>query len=286
MRLGLIGYPLGHSFSRPMHRAALQHVGLDWTYENLPVQAADLPGQVQALRSPEWRGVNVTAPHKQSVLTYLDDIGPVATVVGAVNCISIHNGRLVGSNTDVPALERELTQLAGPCRGRAVWILGAGGAARAVVFTLLKQRTEVTVVCRRREQGEELAGALAGQGGEAIRVLPWSPATLASAPRGALIVNTTPLGTFPDTSGNPWPEAIPLPDEAVIYDLVYNPAPTALVARARAVNMPAANGAGMLLEQGALAFERWTGLPAPRSVMRFALEKAMEVQDAQIPDGW
>jgi shikimate dehydrogenase len=284
MKLGVIGFPLDHSLSAPMQSAALEAVGLNWTYRNLHTRPGDLGDRVQSLRAPDWRGANVTLPHKQAVLPLLDRLDAGAQAVGAVNCITNQGGQLVGSNTDVPALEMEFARLGGDWGGRAVWILGAGGAARACAFALAHQKVEVSIVCRQPSQGKQLAAALARRGEAHARVLPWSSETLASAPEAALIVNATPVGMWPNHDGCPWPEPVPLPAESIVFDLVYNPAVTRLVARARAAGLHADGGAGMLIEQGAQAFERWTCSPAPRHVMRHALLGALETENAQIPN--
>jgi len=285
MRLGLIGYPLDHSLSSVMQTAALNAAGFDWTYGNLPVSGTGLPRQIEALRAPDWRGANVTLPHKAAVLPLLDEIDPVARAAGVVNCVTNEDGRLVGTNTDVAALKQELDKLQMAWQGKPAWILGSGGAARACAFALLQRRAAVTVICRRPQQGEDLVAKLQQHPGASLRIRPWSSSTLAEAPRNALIVNATPLGMWPNAEASPWPDDVQLPPQATIFDLIYNPPATALLRRARAAGLEAVNGMGMLVEQGALAFERWTNKAAPRRVMRQAIDRAMEVQDAQILDG-
>jgi shikimate dehydrogenase len=284
MRLGLIGYPLDHSLSSVMQSAALNAAGLDWTYRNLPVSRRGLSRQVEELRAPDWRGANVTLPHKAAVLPLLDEVDPVARAVGVVNCVTNEAGRLVGSNTDVAAFQQELDKLQMAWQRKPAWILGAGGAARACAFALLQRRAAVTVICRRPQQGEDLAANLQQRPGASLRLRPWSSPTLAEAPRNALIVNATPLGMWPNAEVSPWPDHVQLPPQATIFDIVYNPPVTALLRRSRAAGLEAVNGMGMLVEQGALAFERWTDRAAPRRTMRQAVDMAMEVQDAQILD--
>ncbi len=284
MRLGLIGYPLDHSLSSLMQTAALKAAGLNWTYDNLPVSGRGLARQVEALRAPHWRGANVTLPHKAAILPLLDEVDLVARAAGVVNCVTNEDGRLVGSNTDIAALQKEFDKLQMTWQGKPAWILGAGGAAKACAFALLKRRADVTVICRRPRQGEGLAANLQRHRGASLRIRPWSSSTLAEAPRNALIVNATPLGMWPNTEESPWPDQVQLPPQATVFDTIYNPPVTALLRRTRAAGLEAVNGMGMLVEQGALAFERWTNRAAPRQVMRQVVDMAMEVQDAQILD--
>lgn len=280
-RVALLGYPLGHSVSPAMQNAALRARGLDWRYEAWEEPPEALAEAVARLREPDWAGANVTVPHKQAVLPLLDEVEERARAVGAVNTLVNRSGRLWGTNTDVEGFAADLARLGVAVAGRPVWLLGAGGAARAVAAALAAQGAWVSVLCRRLERGQALVRDL----GLDAAVLPWEAASFAAAPPGALVVNATPLGMAPQAAACPWPEGVPLPEGAFVYDLVYNPRPTRLVARARAAGLGAADGLGMLVEQGARAFELWTGLDAPREVMWEAAEAALEVSHAALSDG-
>ncbi|MHB8619741.1 MAG: shikimate dehydrogenase family protein, partial [Chloroflexota bacterium] len=135
-RLGVIGYPLGHTLSPPIQRAALDRLGLDITYDAIEVAPTDLPRFLADLRQPSWLGVNVTVPHKQAVIPYLDELSDEAREIGAVNTILHRSGRLAGFNTDARAFLEDLQAELGPVAGRHVLVLGAGGAAHAVCFAL------------------------------------------------------------------------------------------------------------------------------------------------------
>jgi shikimate dehydrogenase len=275
--LGLIGYPLLHSLSPRLHQAALRALGLEGSYHLYPVPPLPEGGLalrdlLDKMRRGDIHGLNVTIPYKQTVLPYLDRQTPTAQTIGAVNTIFTRSGELVGDNTDAPGFLAHLEAfLAGfPLRRKEALLLGAGGAARAVAFALLQDGWRVTLAARRLPQAQTLTSELS-----AARKLPLFPLPLTSAAlaplRPALIINATPVGMYPLAEASPWPAEIPLPEGAAVYDLVYNPPQTALVRAARRAGLPATTGLGMLIEQAALAFERWTGQNAPRAAMRRSL---------------
>jgi shikimate dehydrogenase len=207
------------------------------------------------------------------VLPFLDQQTIVARAVGAVNTLFLTaDGSVAGDNTDVPGFLWDVRRLAGANPRMAV-VLGAGGSARAVVYALAQAGWRVRVLARRPEQAVALAEEIGSTTdlGERITTGAMDAPTLARAGRDCdLLVNTTPLGMIPNTSGCPWPEDLPLPGGAAVYDLVYNPLETRLVQRARAAGLPAVTGAGMLVAQAALSFKRWTGLEPPYEVMERA----------------
>lgn len=291
LSLGLLGYPLLHSLSPRLHGAALHHLGIDGEYRLYPVPAlpdgaAQLAGLFQRLRAGEIQGLNVTIPHKQTVLPYLDGLTPAAQSIGAVNTIFQQDGRWLGDNTDAPGFLYDLQRcLPGEMRPAQALVLGAGGAARAVVYSLLVAGWQVTVAARRLESAQGLASSLppVGEQSNVARPVLLSAMAFQSLPEPvALVVNATSAGMLPEVESNPWPAGAPLPSGAFVYDLVYKPGETALMRQARAAGLPAANGLGMLVEQAALAFEIWSGLPAPRSQMWQAV---LEQSDASRTPG-
>lgn len=280
--LGLIGYPLGHSRSPQLHHAALKAFGLGGEYTLFPIPplpdgAAEIAALLGRLRAGELHGLNVTIPHKPSVMPHVNVLSDVARAVGAVNTLFMDGDQLVGDNTDVPGFMRDLQQLTGPVSGR-VLVLGAGGSARAVVYALARAGCEVITLARRVEQAASLTreiGAAPELRGAQLAVAGLDE--LSEAKTAArlcdgcrLVVNTTPLGMYPKPEGNPWPENTPFPAGAAVYDLVYNPQYTRLVQAARAAGLPADTGAGMLVAQAALAFSFWTGLEPPFDIMEQA----------------
>jgi shikimate dehydrogenase len=268
IRLGLVGYPLEHSLSPRLHRAALGACGLRGEYSLYPVAPGDasaLAGLLHCLRTGELAGLNVTIPHKQAILRFLDDLTPAADAIGAANTIYLKDGKLMGDNTDAPGFLADLGRfLPGP---QSALVLGAGGSARAVVYALYTSGWRVTLLARRVEQASELAQRFSN-----VKVMELNPLMLEGA-EAQLIVNTTPVGMFPDTEKSPWPAGIAFPENAAAYDLVYNPRETLLVRRARAAGLKATTGIGMLVEQAALAFELWTGCLAKRSLMLAAISE-------------
>ncbi len=274
IHLGLTGWPLGHSLSPRLHAAALEAVGLEGDYQLFPIAPDDkqsLADLINNLRvANKLQGLNITIPHKQNCLLFLDQLSPAAGAIGAVNTIRSQDGQLVGENTDAPGFLADLTHFLGEERqpGRAL-VLGAGGSARAVVWALGQAGWQGMVAARRVEQAEALVSSLKRHSsGGAFEVAPMTPETLKRFRSGIqLIVNTTPLGMSPNIASSPWPSEIPFPPDAAVYDLVYNPRETLLVQRARAAGLRATTGLGMLVAQAALSFELWTGRVPPRDVM-------------------
>ncbi|MBI3174827.1 MAG: shikimate dehydrogenase [Chloroflexi bacterium] len=277
MHLGLIGYPLGHSLSPKIHHAALEACGLQGEYSLFPIAPDDLQGLRNLLthmRNGEIHGLNVTIPHKQNVIPLLDELTPTAQAIGAVNTISMRDGKLTGDNTDAPGFLTDLGGLTGsrPDRKTAhqtsevskALVVGAGGSARAVVYALTHAGWDVTLSARRPEQAQALAS-------EYHLPIYQFPIPDSQPPTFDLLVNTTPLGMSPNVGASPWPEHLAFPKDAAVYDLVYNPRETKLVRDARAAGLPARTGLGMLIEQAALAFEIWTGHRPPREPLSAAI---------------
>lgn len=282
--VGLIGWPVSHSVSPAMHNAAFAERGLDWRYVPLPVDPA-LPGAVgdavRGMRAMGLRGINVTVPHKQAVLPFLDHIEPAAQAMRAVNTILVEaNGSLTGDNTDAPGFIADL-RAHGVEPGKArVLVLGAGGSARAIVYGLAQAGAQhITVANRSEARAVQLLDDLRPFLGATTVAVVSLPDGASAPPRGAdLIVNCTSLGMTPHAETTPWPEGLPFHPEQTVYDLVYNPADTRLLQQARSAGAKAIGGLGMLIWQGALAFERWTGAPAPVDVMRSAAEQQMRAR--------
>lgn len=281
----LLAHPAGHSLSPVMHDAAFHAVGLPGRYRAVDVPPAGLELWLRRLTAPPYLGANVTVPHKEAVVPFMHELTPAARAVGAVNTIVRRGGTLVGHNTDAEGFLRALGELGQPDgRGRAPWpqpltgatslVLGAGGAARAVVQALATAGSTVHVLNRNAQRAERLVADLAA--GSAVR-----PTDLPSLlPRTDLLVNSTSVGM----AGGADPDGVPLlaadelqllPATAAVVDLVYRPAVTPLLQLARARGLVTQNGLAMLVWQGALAFEEWTGVSAPVAAMRSAAERAL-----------
>ena len=277
MRLLLLGKPVSHSSSPAMHNAALQAAGLaDWRYEATSIEPDRLADAVALVRSEGVAGANVTVPYKEAIVPWLDGLTPVAHVIGAVNTLVKKEGRLIGHNTDSAGLLADLHAHDVPLAQRTVLILGAGGAARSAVAACASFGAKIRVAARRHEQAEALKAIAPVE----IEVFGWTPAELRHAGEDCVaMINATPLGMTPHADLSPWPDGTPFPADVFVYDLVYNPAETRLTRQARAAGLRAATGLGMLVEQGALAFELWTGQTAPRFLMRQAAENALSHKD-------
>ena len=274
--IGLIGWPVSHSFSPAMHNAAAQALGLNWAYVPLPVKPEAVATAVSALSALGFRGVNVTVPHKQAVMPLLDEIEPGAQAIGAVNTIVVgENGRLTGHNTDWSGFLADLQAHDIAVANRDCLLLGAGGSARAVAYGLAKSGARVHLLARRREQAEAVLADLRGQLPEAqltCHLLGELRQVVAQC-HAPLIINSTPLGMTPQEDSTPWPVNLPIPEDATVYDLVYNPPHTRLMQQAEAAGCDAYNGLGMLIQQGAQAFALWTGQQPDTAVMATALQQ-------------
>ncbi len=275
--VGVIGWPVGHSLSPAMHNAAFAALGLDFAYVPLPVAPGSLPAALQGLRAMGFAGANVTVPHKAEAFECIRRLTPIAGAVGAVNTIVVEeDGELLGDNTDGDGFLEDLRAHDIDPRGRSVLLIGAGGAARAVVYALANAGASVAVlnrtVARAAELCERTAAALPGARVSA-HAFPSDLARLAGDAN--LIVNATSLGLHADADPMPWDDALPFRPDQVVYDLVYS-TPTSLLAFARRSGARAIDGLGMLIHQGAAAFFRWTGQAAPIDVMENALRTQIE----------
>jgi shikimate dehydrogenase len=270
MRLLLIGWPVAHSRSPAMHRAAFSAHHLDGTYEVFPVPPDDLLEAIDVIRSDESvRGFNVTVPHKRAMLGLVDHVEPIAARIGAVNTVVRQGEMWIGANTDAEGFIRALREAGGDPTAPAL-VLGAGGAARAVVAALDAAGAErIDVAARRRDAARAVIGDLVGGKGDALDL---GNLTVAFS-RARTIVQATSATMDPEIA-EPFAKALPwavAQPGALCMDLVYAPLETHFLRYAAKAGLQPVDGLGMLLHQGALAFERWTGLRAPLEVMREAL---------------
>ena len=269
-RVALLAHPAGHSVSPAMHGAAFAALGIDARYDALDVPPERLEGVVAALRGEPWWGANVTVPHKRAVVPLLDDVTALASRLGAVNTIVRRGDRLLGDNTDAAGYARSLAQLADGWAGAQAVVMGAGGAARAVVAVLVEAGARVAIANRSPERASALVADLAS----GAEVLP-AEAVAAAVRRCDLLVQTTTVGMAGGPPGSPLPDGVLPRAGAVVQDLVYRPALTPLLAAARAAGCHVQNGLPMLVYQGAAAFTAWTGVAAPEEVMGLAAEAAL-----------
>lgn len=269
-RVALIGNPLKRRHSEVMQNAAFAAHGVDARYELRPIEPEDVASFFTEARGPDWLGFGVTAPYKQVAMTHIDVVEPGAAAIGAVNNgVRQSDGTLIGFNTDASGFISAVAATGTEVSGRKAVVVGAGGAARAVVWSLLDAGVSTVFVANRSadraadlawdlsEFGTIAAGAL--DGGELVDAL--SSASIA--------VNATTMGMTTDT---PAFDVTPLPEDALVFDLVYVPADTPLTRAAAGRGLRVCNGMEMLVRQGEVAFERWTGIGDTADVMRDALE--------------
>ena len=269
--VGLIGHPVEHSFSPPMHNAAFAELGLDYAYVAFDVNPDDLKSAVDGAKSLNIKGFNVTIPHKIEVMQYLDELDEVARLIGAVNTIDFKN--LKGYNTDgigaVRAIE-EVTSI----KDKNVVVAGAGGASRAISFYLAKFGAgSMTILNRNANKAKNLAGdvlksdLIGDVGADSISEI---DSYLKDAD---ILVDTTPLGMDPHVNDEPIAKSDAMHDGLVVFDAVYNPNETVLLKEAIKAGAKPVYGIKMLLYQGAESFKIWTGKDAPIDVMQDALNK-------------
>ncbi len=261
-RVYLIGQPVGHSISPAMHRAAFRALGLDYRYELLET-SHDALGQAAArLRAEDCAGANVTLPHKEAIIPFLDELTESAGRIGAVNTIVNRRGRLIGENTDARGFRDDLAEAQVETHGARVVLLGAGGAARAVAFAL-NDAAQITICNRTPGRAERLARDLRHSSAE-IEIAVNDASAIGQA---NLIVNATAVGMYPYIDASPLPGGIAIPPGSVVYDVIYRPTRTRLLEQAARAGARGINGLGMLVHQGTVAFQLWTGRAAPLEVM-------------------
>jgi shikimate dehydrogenase len=273
--VGLIGYPVKHSLSPAMHNSAFAALNLNFCYVPLPVLPERLGEAVAGLRALSFVGANVTVPHKEAVMSYLNDVAPEAQAIGAVNTIVAREDKLIGYNTDWQGFLIALSEGGFDPQGKRAVVLGAGGAARAVVYALAQAGAQVTVLNRTPARAHALVQDFSPLF-PSLLSLPLNPQTLGErATEAHLLVNATPVGLWPEVNESLWSEDLAFPSHLTVFDLVYNPRGTKFLRQARRAGAKAIGGLGMLVHQGAAAFELWTGEKAPIETMYKAAGKIL-----------
>jgi len=263
---GLFGFPVAHTLSPAMHNAAFQYLNINSVYLPFSVDPKKIKDAVSSLVALDLMGVNVTVPHKQEVMKYLDSISKEAKIIGAVNTIVVRDGKLHGYNTDgmgfIASIEEDLKI---DVKGMSMFLLGAGGGGRAVaVQSALSGLKKVYISDKDHKRAKDLVKSVPGKKAELLTDLKEIRSIVR---KSDIIVNATPIGLHEDDPVSIPPEWIP--EGKVVYDLIYNPAKTKLLMSVR--GCVTVNGLGMLLHQGAKAFELWTGEKAPVEIMRKAI---------------
>ncbi len=273
--VGVFGFPVAENPTCVMQEAAFAALGLPWRYLTIEVKPEGLAAAMRGVRAMGMRGINLTIPHKVAVLPLLDEISPDAAIIGAVNTVRREGDRLIGENTDGKGFLRGVRERAGvEPKGKNVVLLGAGGAARAIAVELaLVGAARITIWNRTTERGEALCAHLKQKTSVDVRFEAWR-GECAVGPDVDILVNATSIGLFPDVDAIPEVDFRHARQELLVCDVVPNPPETEFIKVARALEFKTLTGLPMLVYQGSIGFEMWTGRKAPEAVMLGALEKA------------
>lgn len=275
--VGCFGQPVSENPTQAMVEAAFRHHGLDWRYLTIEVAPADLGAAVAGVRAMGFRGFNCTIPHKIAIIQHLDGLGQSAALMGAVNCVVVRDGRLIGENTDGKGFVEGVRQVAEPA-GKRMVLLGAGGAARAIAVEMaLAGAGHITIVNRDEAKAVALADLVNGQ----VRKVAGSSVEAAAAawrgdynlPEGTdIVVNATSIGLFPDVDARLGLDVASLQPGMIAVDVIPNPPSTRFVRDARERGCKVVDGLAMLVGQGRIGIRYWTDIDPDEAVMRKALE--------------
>lgn len=273
--VGVFGYPVAENPTVVMQEAAFKAVGLNWRYLTIEVKPDDLATAMAALKAFNMRGINLTIPHKVAVVQYLDEVAADAELMGAVNTVRIEEGRLIGENTDGKGFLRSLRTGAG-CNptGKHAVVLGAGGAARAITVELaLAGASQIDIVNRTSRKGLDLVELLNTKTLTEAAYHVWErPFSL--PPGTDILVNATSIGLYPNIADRPDIDYDSISPDMIVCDVIPNPPQTPFLKAASKRGATMLDGLGMLVYQGAIGFEMWTGHDAPVEVMKQSLARA------------
>ena len=270
-----MGQPVAGNPTQFMMERAFTAAQLDWRYLTCEVPPENLQAAVLGMRAMGFRGGNFTIPHKVAVIQHLDGLSESAELMGAVNCVNRDGERLIGENTDGKGFVRSLQEITSPAEKRVV-IFGAGGAARAIAVELgLSEVSEITIVNRTQERGQELVNLLNQRVGVKADYAPWSGDYQVDE-KVNLVINATSIG-LGDPDARVPVDADSLQGDMVVADVVFNPPQTVFLQEAARQGCTVLDGLGMLVNQGVIGFQIWTGIEPNATVMREALEEYLEL---------
>ena len=273
---GIIGDPIEHTMSPVMHNTAFKDKGVDYVYLAFRVKKEELGKAIEGMRALNMRGLNITIPHKVAVIQFLDELDHLADKIGAVNTIVNDDGVLKGYNTDATGFLHALRERGVEPEGKSVVILGAGGASRAISFILAERGSSLVILNRTWDKAKICADRISETFQRKATALKLNRENLAAALSQAdILVNATSIGMSPNINETPVTSNL-LKSGLVVFDIVYNPIKTRLRREAEAAGATVISGLDMLVWQGALAFEKWTGLKAPVELMREKVIKVLE----------
>jgi shikimate dehydrogenase len=273
----VIGHPIGHSLSPLMHNAAFKILGLECQYEMIDIEPGNLEQEIERFRDQSWGGFNITIPHKEAIIPFINEVVPEARAVGAVNTVVHRDNKLIGYNTDVIGVERSLHPYRDNIEGKMCTILGSGGVARSVAYVLthtIKPQT-ITFSALFPEQAQTLIHSIDINNVQCHIIQCTDPALETAIKDSTLIVNATDVGMFPHILNSPLPKQHWLSDKHIVFDLVYRPLLTQLQRDAKTAGAKTIDGLGMFIHQGAAAFHLWTDLEMPLVQIRRVLEEKL-----------
>lgn len=256
--LCVIGHPIEHSMSPIMHNAAIQDLGLDYLYIGFDIPPNRLKEAIKGLKTLNIRGINVTLPYKEKVMKFVDKVDQTAQNIGAINTIKNENGLLIGRNTDAEGANKALLDARCKIIGKNVVLIGAGGAAKAISYSLASDINKITIINRSEDRARKLVNELKNKRDINIESKKYNEIILKEEISNAdILINATPIGMFPMMDISPVSKKI-LHKDLFVFDLIYNPLETQLIKDSKEIGCQTLSGLDMLVNQGALAFEWWT----------------------------
>jgi len=276
--LCIIGHPVEHSMSPVMHNAALQDLGLNFTYMAFTVIPSQLKNAIRGIKAIGINGFNVTIPHKEIIMKYLDKIDPLAKEIGAINTVKNEGGILIGRNTDALGAKKGLLDAGCKINGKNILIMGAGGAARAICYILAEQANRIVIVNRTEKRAIKLVKNLKknidvnAEGKNNSEIILKEETSKAD-----ILINTTSVGMYPSTNQSPITKSI-LHSDLFVFDVIYNPIETKLIRDAKGIGCKTLGGLDMLINQGVLAFEWWTNKKPNRDLMKRKVIEILEMK--------
>ena len=266
--LCIIGYPVGHSMSPIMHNAQINELGLDYVYLAFEVHPDNLEKAVQGFRALDIKGINVTIPHKETIIKYLDEIDPISEKMGAINTIKNDNGYLKATNTDAAGAKKSLIDAGFTIEGKNIVFIGSGGAARSIAYILSEDAKKIVLTDIVEERAVKVAKEITKNMGANVEGKLASDKVLTGEIKHAdLLINATPIGMYPKEGDSPISKDL-LHQELFVFDVIYNPMKTQLMKEAAEIGCKTLSGLDMLVNQGVIAFEWWTGKSPNSKLMK------------------
>jgi len=281
--IGLIGHPIKHSYSPFIQNFAFEQLNLDYIYLPFDVPAENLKAAVNGVLALGLKGLNVTLPHKEKIIKFLDELSEEASIIGAVNTIVNDHGKLIGYNTDAFGILDTLLPFKEKISGTKVSVIGAGGSARAVIYTLLRhfKPEEINIINRTHQRADSLANDFALKmrfdSFHTFELFP--PDNMEALSNSRLIVNATTMGMYPDIEDTITDIEDSFNEEQIVFDLIYNPTKTNFLKMAEMQGAKVVGGLKMLISQAAKSFELWTGAEMPVAIISDSLQQYIGKQN-------